>query len=74
MTKKITVIAGNYDGHGDAAVRCRVHQRMEQIQGFIGSHCHWMPPSGKCLHHIAPTAAMELMAVKNKKMLTKHNF
>jgi hypothetical protein len=29
---------------------------MEHVQGFTGSH--WMPPSGKCLRHIAPAAAM----------------
>jgi hypothetical protein len=29
---------------------------MKHIQGFTQSH--WMLPSGKCLHRIAPTAAM----------------
>jgi hypothetical protein len=29
---------------------------MEHIQGFTGSH--WMLPLGKCLHRIAPMAAM----------------
>jgi hypothetical protein len=29
---------------------------MEHIQGFTISH--WMPPSGKCLRRITPTAAM----------------
>jgi hypothetical protein len=29
---------------------------MEHVKGFTGSQ--WMPPSGKCLRHIAPAAAM----------------
>jgi hypothetical protein len=29
---------------------------MEHIKGFTRSH--WMTPSGECLRHIAPTAAM----------------
>jgi hypothetical protein len=29
---------------------------MEHIQGFTQSH--WMPPSVKCLRHIAPVTAM----------------
>jgi hypothetical protein len=29
---------------------------MEHILGFTRSH--WMPPSGECLSHIAPAAAM----------------
>jgi len=50
------LIAGNFDGHGDAAVRREAHRPMEDIKGFTRSH--WMPPSGECLHHIAPAAAM----------------
>jgi hypothetical protein len=44
-------INGNFDCHGDAAVRREAHRPMEHIQGFTRSH--WMPPSGnsyvKCL-------------------------
>jgi hypothetical protein len=39
-----------------AAVRRGAHRPMEHIQGFTRSH--WMPPLGKCLRRIAPTAAM----------------
>jgi hypothetical protein len=49
-------IAGNFDCHGDAAVRRGVHCPIEHVQGFTESH--WMPPSGKCLCRIAPAAAM----------------
>jgi hypothetical protein len=43
---------------------------MEHIQGFTRSH--WMPPSGECLRHIAPAAA--IMVDDFEKTLTKHNF
>jgi hypothetical protein len=49
-------IDGNFDCHGNAAVRRGAHCPMEHIQGFTRSH--WMPPSGKCLRRIAPAAAM----------------
>ena len=48
--------AGNYDCHGDAAVRCGAHRPMEHIQGFTRSH--WMLPLVECLRRIAPAAAM----------------
>jgi hypothetical protein len=54
--KKCRQIAGNVDGHGDAAVQCGAHRPMELIQEF--SRSHWMPPLGKCLRRIAPMAAM----------------
>ena len=54
--KKCRRIAGDFDGHGDAAVRCEVHRPIKHIQGFTQSQ--WMPPSGECLRHIAPPAAM----------------
>ena len=47
---------GNFDCHGNVAVRCGVHRQMEHIQGFTRSH--WMPPSVECLHRIAQAAAM----------------
>jgi hypothetical protein len=49
-------ITGNFDCHGDAAVRRGAHRPMELIQGFTLSH--WMPPSVECLRRIAPAAAM----------------
>ena len=54
--KKCRQIDGNFDCHGDAAVRYGTHLPIENVQGFTQSH--WMPPSGECLRHIAPAAAM----------------
>jgi hypothetical protein len=50
---------------------------MEHVQGFIQSH--WIPPSGKCLHGITPTAAMvdefiETPQNTNKKQLLASNY
>ena len=42
---------GNFDCHGDAAVRLGAHRPIEP-----GSP--WMPPSGMCLRRIAPAATM----------------
>jgi len=55
--KKFRQIAGNFDCHTDAAIRCGVHWPMEHIHGFTRSHS--MPPLVKCLlRHIALAAAM----------------
>jgi hypothetical protein len=54
--KKYTYFAGNFGGHADATVQCRVHCLMDYIQCFTRSH--WMPSLGKCLRHIAPAATM----------------
>ena len=54
--RKCRQINDDFGGHGDAAVRRDAHRPMEHIQGFNRSH--WMPPSTKCSHHIAPAAAM----------------
>ena len=54
--KKCRQIAGDFDGHGDAAVQSEAHRPMEHIQGFTQSR--WMPPSGECLRRIATAAAM----------------
>jgi hypothetical protein len=54
--KKCRQIDGNFDCHGDAAVRRGVHRPIDHVQGFTQSH--WMPPSVECLHCIAPAAAM----------------
>jgi hypothetical protein len=54
--KKCRRIPGNFDGHGNAAVRCKVHRPMEHIQGFTRSH--WIPPLGECLRRITPAATM----------------
>ena len=61
--KKCRQIDGDFDGHGDAAVRRGTHRPIEHIQGFIRSH--WMPPSGECLRRIAPAAAMVKEFEKN---------
>ena len=54
--KKCRQIDDNFDGHGDAAVRCGAHRPMNHIRGFTRSQC--MPPLGECLRCIAPKAAM----------------
>jgi len=61
--KKCRRIAGDFDSHADAAVRCGAHHPMEHIPGFTSSH--WMPPSGECLSRIT---------LKQHKILTKYNF
>ncbi len=54
--KKFRQIDGNFDCHGDAAVRRGAHRPIEHVQSFTQSH--WMPPSVECSHCIAPAAAM----------------
>jgi hypothetical protein len=54
--KQYTYFAGNFDCHGDAAVRFGAHCPMEHIPGFTRSH--WMQPLGKYLGCIAPAAPM----------------
>ena len=54
--KKCRQIAGNFDHHASAVVRCGAHRPIEHTQGFNRSY--WMPPSGKCLRRIAPAATM----------------
>jgi hypothetical protein len=57
VNKKCRQIAGNFDCHGDAAVRCRTHLPIEHIPlGFARSHC--MLPSVICLRRITPAAAI----------------
>ena len=75
--KKCRQIAGNFDCHADAAVRCKAHRQMEQIQGFIQSNC--MLPLGKCLHRIAPAAVTideiaETTQNNNKTQLLASNY
>ena len=69
--KKCRRIDGNFDCHGDAAVRHRAHCPVKHIQGI---RSHWMPPSGECLCRIAPTTAMVDDFEKTHKTLTQHNF
>jgi hypothetical protein len=61
--KKCRQIAGDFDHHADAAVQCRAHPPMENIQGFTRSH--WMLPLGECLRHIALTDVMGNKFVEN---------
>jgi hypothetical protein len=70
--KKWTKIAGDFDGHTDAAVRYRAHHPMEHIPGFTRSY--WMPPLGECLHRIALVVAKVINFGCKHKSLTKHNF
>jgi len=61
--KKCRQIAGDFDCHADAAVRCGAHHLMEHIPGFTRSH--WMPPSVECLRRIAPAATMVNEFIEN---------
>jgi hypothetical protein len=70
--QKCRQIASNFDLHAAALVQCGMHCLMEHIPGFTRSH--WMLPSGKCLHHIAPAAARIINFGCKHKSLTKHNF
>jgi hypothetical protein len=70
--KRCRQIAGNFDGHADAAVQCEMHRPMEHIPGFTRSH--WMPPSGKCLRRFVPAAAKVINFGCKYKSLTKYNF
>jgi hypothetical protein len=70
--KKCRESAGDFDHHVDAAVQCRVHRPMEHILGFTRSH--WMPPSGECLHCIAPAAAMVDKYIENTQNTNKKHF
>jgi hypothetical protein len=70
--KKCRESAGDFDHHADAAVQCRVHCPMEHILGFTRSH--WMSPLGKCLHRIAPAAAMINEYIKNTQNTNKKLF
>jgi hypothetical protein len=70
--QKCRQIASSFDGHADAAVQCRAHCPMKHIPGFTRSR--WMPPSGKCLHSIAPAASKVIDFGYKHKLLTKHNF
>jgi hypothetical protein len=70
--QKCRQIASNFDCHAAALVQCGTHCLMEHIPGFTRSH--WMPPSGKCLHRIAPAAARIIDFGCKHKSLTKHNF
>ncbi len=66
--EKCRQIDDDFDGHGDAALRCGAHCPIEHVQGFTGTGCHWMPLSGECLCRIAPAAA-----IVNKFVITTQN-
>jgi hypothetical protein len=67
--KKCRRIAGNFDCHTDASVRCGANRWIEHIQGFTWSH--WMPPLGECLRRTAPAAIMGDEFVKTTLNTTK---
>jgi hypothetical protein len=54
--KKCRRIAGDFNGHGNAAVRREAHCPMEHIQGSLETT--GVQPSGRCLRRTAPAAAM----------------
>jgi hypothetical protein len=56
LCKKYTYFLGNFGGHADAAVQCRVHCLMDHIKGFTRSY--WMLSLGECLRCITPAATM----------------
>jgi hypothetical protein len=63
--KKCRKIAGKFGCHGDAAVQSGSHRPMKHIKGFTRSY--WIPSLGKCLHRIAPAAAMVMTLVGSTK-------
>ena len=65
-------IACHFDDHEDAAVQCGAHCLVAHIRGFTTNHR--MPPLGKCLHHIAPAAAMVNKFAANTKHLQNTTF
>ncbi len=64
--------AGDFDHHADMAVQCGVHCLMEHIPGFTRSP--WIPPLGKCLHHITPGASMVNKYIENTQNTNKKLF
>ncbi len=70
--KKCRESAGDFDHHADAVVQCGVHRPVDHVSGYTRSH--WMPPSGKCLRHIAPAAAMVDKYIENTQNTNKKLF
>ncbi len=70
--KKCKWIAGDFDHHADGAVQRGAHCPMKHLQGFTRSH--WMLPSGKCLHPIAPAAVIVDELVENTQNTKKSYF
>ncbi len=70
--KKCRKSAGDFDHHADAVGQCRAHCPMEHIPGFTRNH--WMAPLGKCLHCIAPAAAMVEEYIENTQNTNKKLF
>ena len=73
--KKCRRIAGGFECHTDATVRCGAH--CPHVHGFTPSH--WMPPLRKCLRRIAPAAVMvdkfvETTLNTNKTQLLASNY
>jgi hypothetical protein len=65
-------IAGDFDGHGNAAVRRKAHRPMEHIQASLEAtgRCH---RASACV--VLPRRPPWLMILnKTHKTLTKHNF
>ena len=62
--KKCRRIAGDFDGHGDAAVRHEAHRPMEHIRRHWASACAVSPRR----------PPWSMISNKTHKTLTKHNF
>ena len=56
--KKERRVAGNFDHHGGAVCSGTMWGALPNESLLCFARSHWMPPSGGCLHHIAPAAAM----------------
>ena len=70
--KKCRRIAGDFDGHGNAAIRCEVHRLMEHVQASLKAtgRRHW---ASACV--VLPRRPPWLtISNKTHKTLTKHNF
>ncbi len=70
--KKCRQINDNFDGHGDAAVRCGAHRPMEHIQASLeATGCHHRASACAVLPRQPPWSTI---SNKTHKTLTKHNF
>jgi hypothetical protein len=70
--KKCRQIAGNFDGHGNAAVRREAHCLMEHIQASLEATGHHHQASACVISPRQPPWSSILN--KTHKTLTKHNF
>ncbi len=70
--KKCRRIAGNFDGHGNAAVRHEAHCLMERIQASLeATGCRQQVSASVVLPRRPPWSTI---SNKTHETLTKHNF